>query len=159
MQIETSRFGRLALDDGTCDLPPDDALPAGGSLDVVEIAEDATALARVAALLDRLPDLVTAARTRMADAPDAIDFVPGWLEEEAPEVFAELFPGATDADTVPVSAVIAAFRPARLWAGLDDEEEGPTLTLDFMLSDEIDQVYGAYFSLADGRLIEAGIES
>ncbi len=155
MKLETNRFGVIALQDGEGQLPARDSAAAPIALDLVEVGQDAEALAKVGRFLDALASHVETAKAAvLAEYEGLAGFVPEWLEEEAPDAFASVFPKATSAADVTAQTFVDVLRPSSVWAG-----DRQSITIDLAIGDaEIDHKVAAYFDL-NGTLDEVGIES
>ena len=156
--LKTKNFGVIELSDGFGTLPPGPGLVRAVELDLAELDGDEESLEAVSAFLDALPTHVEVVHERFAEAFDEIaGFVPGWLKEEAPEIYRTLFPDMPEPKGVDAEKLWSVLNILSIWTS--DE---PSITLDFGFGtygkDEMNYCIAAYFDL-DGSLTDLSLES
>ncbi|MBD3679521.1 MAG: hypothetical protein HUJ27_14135 [Rhodobacteraceae bacterium] len=160
--IRTKVFGNIPVQKGVAILPKGPGLVGPTEIDLDDLPDYAAHLGQLGAFLDRLPSHLETARNRfIEDYKEIGGVIPEWLEDEAPKIYAELFPETPDPRQVTPEQLWSTLNIHRIWVSA-----GPLVTLDLGIGESgsdhmnylIDYFLAAYFHL-DGKLIELSLES
>lgn len=151
-EIKSVRFGTLTTE--TEVLPAIAPLLKPARLDAEELEGDAEGAAAFGQFLDALDEHLTKMKAQfMSDYEEVAEFVPGWLDEEASDLWNEIFVEPVKPDDVDATRLWSVMFVKDVWAG-----DATSFVIDMGFHADIDHVICAYFA-PDGTLTDLGMES